>query len=38
MDKKLGDILVEKGYITPQQLQAALAVQGDDKIGQLLIT
>lgn len=38
MDKKLGDILVEKGYITPQQLQAALSVQGEQQVGQLLIT
>ena len=35
--KPLGEILVEKGYITQQQLQAALAVQGEDQIGQLLI-
>ena len=35
--KPLGKILVEKGYITQQQLQAALAVQGEDQIGQLLI-
>ena len=35
--KPIGEILVEKGYITQQQLQAALAVQGEDQIGQLLI-
>ena len=35
--KPLGEILVEKGYITQQQLDAALSVQGNDQIGQLLI-
>ena len=35
--KPLGEILVEKGYITQQQLDAALSVQGDGQIGQLLI-
>ena len=35
---KLGEILVEKGYITQQQLDAALAVKGDEQVGQLLIT
>ena len=35
--KPIGEILVEKGYITQQQLQAALSVQGEDQIGQLLI-
>ena len=35
---KLGEILVEKAYITQQQLDAALAVKGDEQVGQLLIT
>jgi len=35
--KPIGEILVEKGYITQQQLDAALSVQGEDQIGQLLI-
>jgi len=35
--KPIGEILVEKGYITQQQLDAALSVQGDGQIGQLLI-
>jgi len=34
---QLGEILVQKGYISAQQLQAALAVQGEDQIGNLLI-
>ena len=34
---QIGDILVQKGYITQQQLDAALSVQGDGQIGQLLI-
>ena len=29
--KPIGEILVEKGYITQQQLDAAVAVQGDNK-------
>ena len=36
--KPIGEILVEKGYITQQQLDAALAVQGEGQVGQLLIT
>ena len=36
--KPLGEILVEKGYITQQQLDAALSVQGDGQVGQLMIT
>ena len=35
---QLGEILVSKGYITQQQLDAALSVQGDGQVGQLLIT
>ena len=35
--KPIGEILVEKGYITQQQLDAALSVQGNDQIGQILI-
>jgi len=34
---QIGDILVQKGYITQQQLDVALSVQGDGQIGQLLI-
>ena len=34
---KLGDILVEKGIIQQQQLDAAIAVQGEDQLGQVLI-
>ena len=34
---QLGQILVSKGYITQQQLDAAVAVQGDQQIGQVLI-
>ena len=37
MVEKLGDILVQKGYIQQQQLDAALAVQGEAKLGQVLI-
>jgi hypothetical protein len=37
MAAKLGDILVEKGIITQQQLDAAVAVQGEQQIGQVLI-
>lgn len=36
--KPLGEILVEKGIITQQQLDAAIAVQGEEKVGELLIT
>ena len=35
---QIGEILVQKGYITQQQLDAALSVQGDGQVGQLLIT
>ena len=35
---KIGEILVDKGYITQQQLDAALSVKGDEQVGQLLIT
>ena len=35
--KPIGEILVEKGYITQQQLDAALSVQGDGQVGQLMI-
>ena len=34
---QLGQILVSKGYITQQQLDGAVAVQGDQQIGQVLI-
>ena len=34
---QIGQILVQKGYITQQQLDAALSQQGDSQIGQLLI-
>tara|TARA_R100000458_G_scaffold59944_2_gene73057 strand:- start:3092 stop:3727 length:636 start_codon:yes stop_codon:yes gene_type:complete len=34
---KLGNILVQKGYITQQQLDAALSVQGEHQLGQVLI-
>ena len=34
---QLGEILVQKGLITQQQLDAAVAVQGDQQIGQVLI-
>jgi len=34
---KLGDILVQKGYIQQQQLDAAIAVQGEQQLGQVLI-
>ena len=37
MAAKLGDILVEKGIINQQQLDAAIAVQGEQQIGQVLI-
>ena len=35
--KPIGQILVEKGYITQQQLDAAIAVQGEQQLGQVLI-
>jgi len=34
---QLGNILVQKGYIQQQQLDAALAVQGEQQLGQVLI-
>ena len=34
---KLGDILVQKGIIQQQQLDAAVAVQGEEQLGQVLI-
>ena len=34
---KLGEILVQKGYIQQQQLDAAIAVQGEAQLGQVLI-
>ena len=34
---QIGDILVQKGLITQQQLDAAIAVQGEQQIGQVLI-
>ena len=34
---KLGDILVQKGIIQQQQLDAAIAVQGEEQLGQVLI-
>ena len=37
MASKLGDILVQKGIIQQQQLDAAIAVQGEDQLGQVLI-
>tara|TARA_R100001129_G_scaffold177209_1_gene151911 strand:- start:1 stop:660 length:660 start_codon:yes stop_codon:yes gene_type:complete len=37
MAGKLGDILVQKGIIQQQQLDAAIAVQGEDQLGQVLI-
>ena len=37
MASKLGDILVQKGIIQQQQLDAAVAVQGEDQLGQVLI-
>ena len=36
--KKVGEILVQKGYVTQQQLDGVLAVKGDDaQVGQVLI-
>ena len=34
---KIGEVLVEKGMITQQQLDAAIAVQGEQQLGQVLI-
>ena len=34
---KIGEVLVEKGMITQQQLDAAIAVQGEQHLGQVLI-
>ena len=36
--KPLGEILVEKGYISQQQLDAALSVDNQGKIGELLVS
>ena len=35
--EQLGKILVSKGYITQQQLDGAVAVQGEQQLGQVLI-
>ena len=36
--QKIGEILVTKGYVTQQQVDAVLAVKGDDaQVGQVLI-
>lgn len=35
--KKVGEILVQKGFIQQQQLDAAIAVQGEEQLGQVLI-
>ena len=36
--KMIGEILVEKGYVTQQQLDGVLAVKGPDaQVGQTLI-
>ena len=38
MAQKIGEILVEKGYVTQQQLDGVMAVKGDDvQVGQVLI-
>ena len=38
MAQKIGEILVEKGYVTQQQLDGVLAVKGDDaQVGAVLI-
>ena len=34
---QLGEILVQKGFVTQQQIDAALAVQGEQQLGQVLI-
>ena len=34
---KIGEVLVQKGMITQQQLDAAVAVQGEQQLGQVLI-
>ena len=34
---QLGQILVSKGYINQQQLDGAIAVQGEQQLGQVLI-
>ena len=35
---KIGEILVQKGYVTQQQLDGVLSVKGDDaQVGQVLI-
>ena len=35
--KMIGEILVEKGYVTQQQIDGVMAVKGDTQIGQVLI-
>ena len=36
--QKIGEILVQKGYVTQQQLDGVMAVKGDDvQVGQVLI-
>ena len=36
--KMIGEILVEKGYVTQQQLDGVMAVKGDEaQVGQVLI-
>lgn len=37
LGKPLGEILVEKGIITQQQLEGALAVQGEEQLGNVLV-
>ena len=38
MAQKIGEILVEKGYVTQQQLDGVLAVKGEEaQVGQVLI-
>ena len=35
---KIGEILVQKGYVTQQQVDGVMAVKGDDaQVGQVLI-
>ena len=35
---KIGEILVQKGYVTQQQLDGVMAVKGDDaQVGKVLI-
>ena len=38
MAQMIGEILVEKGYVTQQQLDGVLAVKGEEaQVGQVLI-